>query len=86
MPIEVSTAIQACDQEPLHALDRQLMGVVFQVHNDFGRLLDEDLYKCEIATRCATLGLHPAVREVRIRVRHESFIKDYFTDVLFATA
>jgi hypothetical protein len=58
------------------------MGVVFEVHNEFGRLLDEDLYKCEIATRCVTLGLHPAEREVRIRVRHESFIKDHFMELL----
>jgi GxxExxY protein len=83
MPIEVSTAIEACDQEAFHAVDRQLMGVVFEVHNEFGRLFDEDLYKREIATRCITLGLQPAEREVRIRVRHESFIKDYFMDVLF---
>ena len=82
MPIEVSTAIEACDQEGFHALDRQLMGVVFEVHNEFGRLLDEDLYKCEIAARCVALGLVPAEREVRIRVRHENFIKDYFMDLL----
>ena len=83
MPIEINTTIEACGQEAFHALDRQLMGVIFEVHNEFGRLLDEDLYKCEIASRCATLGLHPAEREVRIRVRHESYIKDYFMDVLF---
>ena len=83
MPIEVSARIQACDQEEFHALDRQIMGVVFEVHNEFGRLMDEDLYKCEIAARCVALGLHPAEREVRIRVRHESFIKDYFMDLLF---
>jgi GxxExxY protein len=82
MPIEVSSTIEACDQEAFHALDRQLMGVVFEVHNEFGRLLDEELYKCEIATRCATMGLQPVEREVRIRVGHESFIKDYFMDVL----
>src|ERR1035441_887945 len=82
MPIEVSTAIEACDQEAFHALDRQLMGVIFEVHSEFGRLLDEDLYKCEIASRCVTLGLQPAEREVRICVRHESFIKDYFMDLV----
>jgi GxxExxY protein len=83
MPIEVSTRIQAYDQEQFHALDRRIMGVVFDVHNEFGRLLDEELYKCEIAARCAAIGLEPAEREVRIRVSHESFIKDYFMDLLF---
>ena len=83
MPIEVSTGIEACDQEQFDALDRQIMGAVFEVNNEFGRLLDEDLYKCEIAARCVARGLQPAEREVRIRVRHESFIKDYFMDLLF---
>ncbi len=83
MPIEVSSAIEACDQEEFYALDRQLLGVVFEVHNEFGRLLGEDLYKCEIAARCVALGLDPAEREVRIHVRHESFTKDYFMDLLF---
>src|SRR5882762_3394197 len=83
MPIEVSTGIQACDQEAFHALDRRIMRIVFDVHNEFGRLMDEDLYKCEIAARCAALGITPAERKVRIRVSHQSFIKDYFMDLLF---
>jgi len=85
MPIEVSTQILACEQEAFHALDRRIMGVVFDVHNEFGRLLDEDLYKAEIAARCADLGILPAEREVRIRVSHQSFVKDYFMDCSFAT-
>jgi len=83
MPIEISTEIRVFDQEEFHALDRRIMGVVFDVHNEFGRLLDEDLYKCEIAARCVALGLQPAEREVRIRVIHQTFIKDYLMDLLF---
>src|SRR6266576_754578 len=83
MPIEVDTRIQALNQEEFHELDRRIMRVVFDVHNEFGRLLDEELYKREIAARCIDRGLNPAEREVRIRVRHESFIKDYFMDLLF---
>lgn len=82
MPIEVSTTIKIFNQEEFHALDRQVMGVVFEVHNEFGRLLDEKLYKCEIANRCLNLGLQPAEREVQIRVSHENFVKDYFMDLL----
>lgn len=83
MPIEVSTGIQACNQEEFHALDRRIMGVVFEVHNEFGRLLDEELYKCEIGARCAAIGLEPAEREVWIRVSHQGFVKDYLMDLLF---
>ena len=82
MPIEVSAGIQVYDQEEVHALDRRIMGVVFEVHNEFGRLLDEELYKCEIAARCVAIGLEPAEREIRIRASHEGFVKDYFMDLL----
>ena len=85
MPIEVSTEIRACDQEEFHALDRRIMGVVFAVHNEFGRLLDEDLYKREIAARCIAKGIQPVEREVCIRVSHQSFTKDYYLDLLFCS-
>ena len=55
MPIEISTAIEALEQEQFHALDRQIMGIIFDIHNEFGPLLDESLYKLEIAERCLTL-------------------------------
>jgi GxxExxY protein len=83
MPIEMSTAIEAFDQEEFHALDRRIMGVVFDIHNEFGRLLDEELYKSEIRERCLALGIQPAEREVRIQVRHATFAKEYFMDLLF---
>src|SRR5438067_64046 len=83
MPIEVATTIQPCDQETFHALAHHIMREVFDIHNEFGRLLDEDLYKCELAARCAAIGIWPAEREVQIRVTHQSFIKDYFMDLLF---
>src|SRR5947209_8075820 len=83
MPIEVSTKIHAFGQEEFHALDRRIMRVVFDIHNEFGRLLDEDLYMNEIAERCLGLGLQSVEREVRIQVTHENFVKDYFMDLLF---
>jgi hypothetical protein len=49
MPIEIETPVRVLDQEEFHCLDRQIMGVVFAVHNEFGRLLDENTYKREIA-------------------------------------
>jgi GxxExxY protein len=83
MPIEISTAIEALEQEQFHALDRRIMGAIFDIHNEFGPLLDEGLYKLEIAERCLALGIQPVEREVRIRVQHATFSKDYFMDLLF---
>ncbi len=83
MPIEVSAEIRPCDQEQFHALDRRIMRVVLEVHNEFGRLLAEDLYKCEIAARCRALEIQPVESEVRILVSHQTFTKDYLMDLLF---
>jgi len=82
MPIEVNVPIEILNQEQFHALDRQVMRIVFDVHNEFGRLLDEQLYKREIAARCTAAGLEPVEREVGIRVSHESFFKHYSMDLL----
>ena len=82
MSIEVATEIRVLGQEEFHALDRKLMGVVFDVHNEFGRFLDEALYKREIAARWLDAGLGTAEREVRITVTHASFRKDYSMDLL----
>lgn len=83
MPITVATEIQVLDQEQFHALDKKLMRVAFDVHNEFGRFLDESLYKSEIAARWIAAGLGTAEREVRISVIHDSFRKDYSMDLLF---
>ncbi len=82
MPIETTTEIRIYDQEQFHALDHRVMRIVFDVHNEFDGLLDEDLYKTEIAARCLAIGLTPAEREVRIRVIHRDFTKDYLMDLL----
>jgi GxxExxY protein len=83
MPIDVSARIEVLDQERFHALDKKLMGIIFDVHNKFGRFFDETLYKAEIAARWADAGLGTAEREVRIAATHDSFHKDYLMDLLF---
>src|SRR5207249_3515573 len=61
----------------------KLMGIIFDVHNEFGRFLDEVLYKREIAARWLHAGLGIAECETRISVTHESFRKDYSMDLFF---
>jgi GxxExxY protein len=86
MPIEVQSEIRGLNQEEFHELNHRVLGVIFGIHNDFGRFLDEVLFKREIAARCEAAGILPAKREVRIRVSHESFRKDYSLDLLFCSA
>src|SRR5258706_345096 len=82
MPIETCSQIRVLDQESFHALDREVMRIVFDVHNEFGPLMDEVLYKKEIAARWLSAGGGAAEREVKIRVTHDSFRKDYSMDLL----
>jgi len=59
------------------------MGVVFSVHNEYGRLVDEEIYQQAIRRRCEAAGIVPARREVEIKVRYRDFEKSYFMDLLF---
>ena len=85
MPIQVDTPIKVFNQEEYHALNHRVLRIVFDVQNDFGRFLDEELAKREIAARCHEMGIVTVEREVRIRVTHERFVKDYFMDLLLAS-
>lgn len=84
MPIEVQTAVQLFNKEQYHALNRRVLGFIFEIHNDFGRLLDEGPFKCELVARCAEVGIAPIEREVRVRVTHDGYEKVYRIDLLLA--
>lgn len=81
MPIELSTPIRIITQDEYHAIDRVMLRHAFDIHNEYGRLLEEQFYKAELARRCVQAGM-PVVREVLIRVWHGPFTKDYFIDLL----
>lgn len=83
MSIELKTNITVLEQQEFHALAAKLLGIAFDVHNEFGRFLDEKLYKTEIAARWGAAGLGTTEREVQINVSHQSFRKSYFMDLLF---
>jgi GxxExxY protein len=84
MPIEVQCKILLFDQEEFHSLSRLVLRLAFDVHNDFGRFLDEELCKRELADRCIQAGIRPVQREVRVRLTHEDFRKDYLMDIVLA--
>ena len=86
MPIEVTTEITVLNQSEFYALNPKVLRIVFEVHNEFGRFLDEALYKTEIAARWEMAGLGKVQPEVQINVRHETFCKAYFIDLLSTVA
>jgi GxxExxY protein len=84
MPIETEGGpLRVFSQDEFYELDHAVMGITFKIHNQFGRLLDELLYKREIAARCAQAGV-PTERELRVWVKHGSFTKEYAIDLVFS--
>ncbi len=84
MPIEVDSEIRIFSRDEFHSLAHRVLGIVFQIHNEFGRLMDESVYKNAIMLRCAAAGIFPARREVEIKLTLEGYEKKYFMDLLFA--
>lgn len=84
MPIEVNSEIRIFDRDEFHALAHRVLGIAFGVHNEFGRLLDESIYKRVLALRCEEADIVPTRQEVQITVSFEEFEKKYFMDLLCA--
>ena len=79
MLITMSTRVRRLSQSEFGELAYQVMRCVFEIHDELGRLFNEQLYKCELA-----YGYPGVQREVPIDVCHGSFAKTYHLDVLVA--
>jgi GxxExxY protein len=82
MPIECPEGVRAISQEEFYEIDYKVMGFVFDIHNELGRLWDERVYKNELAFRCRNVGFADTRVEAPIRVSFQSFSKTCFIDVL----
>lgn len=81
MPIETAVPIRAADRQEFYDLDFEMMRHALEIHSEYGGVLDEAIYKNELALRCNAAGLSME-REVLVRVRHGAFTKDYRIDLL----
>lgn len=79
MPISTRIPIRRLSQPEFGGLAFEVMRQVFAIHNEIGRLLNERIYKCELARRIPSVQL-----EEPIEVTFGSFRKRYFLDVLIA--
>ena len=52
MPIGTRFQVKEISDKEFKSLDYKIMGIVFDVHNEFGPLCSEKIYKTEIADRC----------------------------------
>ena len=81
MPIECKNDITFKDQEQFHAIDKVIMKLVFEIHNELGRFCDEKIYKKTLKDNAATYGFN-ALTEMQINVSHKEFEKFYYLDLL----
>lgn len=77
MPIYRSTETVRPTQSEFGQIAYDVMNCVYRIHNEFGRLFDEAVYKRELANRIAGIEL-----EVPVVVSHGAFSKTYKIDVL----
>jgi GxxExxY protein len=77
VPVIVDAEIQQLPYDIASRVAYDVMHCVFAAHNEFGRFMDEHIYRDEIAARV------PGIRtEVLIEVMFRDFRKPYFMDLL----
>lgn len=68
-------------ENEFHALDYQVMGLAFGIHNEMGNLWNEHEYRKELGSRCRFAGMD-ASEEVPVTIELNGFRKTYFIDLL----
>ena len=81
MPVHTSIPVAVYEQEDFHAVDKVVRGLAFDIHNEFGRYLDERLYQTELAARLLARDM-AVQREMRMTLTLGDFSHDYFADFL----
>lgn len=81
MSISFSNSVKVMDQKSFHEIDRIVMGIAFQIHNEIGRLLDEKIYQQALLHRLTSAGLNCEL-ESEIQLIHKEFNKSYFIDLV----
>jgi len=68
-------------RDEYHQLDHRVMGIIFKIHNDLGRLYEEKIYQKAIMSRCLEAGFEVEA-EVPVQVEYQDFSKKYFIDLI----
>ena len=79
MPIKVDAELRVLSQSEFAGIAYEVMGVVFELHKELGRLFDEKVYRKALAKRVGDMR-----SEVKIDVMFRDFCKSYYMDVLIA--
>lgn len=82
MPIRTRFQVRHISREEFYDLDYQVMGIAFEIHNEFGPFCDEKIYQVELAERCQKRSLGTVDLEEPIYVSCHGFSKNYYIDLL----
>jgi len=86
MPIRTRFKVKHISDKEFYSLDYQIMGLVFEIHKEFGPFCDEKIYKVELAERCQKRELGTVKMEEPIYVSCQDFSKNYYMDLLINQA
>ena len=78
MPVSVKHEVRRLTQHEFSDVAYGVMGKLFDIHEDLGRLFDEEIYQRELLQR-----LPEARGEAPLQVTFDSFSKTYFLDVVY---
>lgn len=81
MTLNYSCDVSPISQDDFKALDYEVMGAAFDIHNKYGRFCHESVYRNALVNACRAIGLR-ASTEVEIRLSCRGFSKSYFIDLL----
>jgi len=79
MPVRLPNGLKRLSEKQFARAAYTVMETVFAVHNDLGRMFDEDIYSNEIARRLSGTRVH-----VPFEIYYETFRKLYVLDLLYA--
>ena len=85
MGVYIGKKLTRIAQDEFHAIDKIIMGHVFDIHNEIGRFCSEKIYQRELSRRCRgdSQGIITSVcSEMPILVKHKNFNKTYFLDLV----
>lgn len=86
MPIEYAFKTKSISEDDFYELDYDVMGLVFSIHRELGRLWNEKIYQNELAYCCQKAGFEKVAIEEPIQVSYQDFRKLYYVDLVLNDA
>ncbi|GAA4455752.1 GxxExxY protein [Novipirellula rosea] len=84
MPILLPIDLPRITESQMREIDYQVMGYAFSIHNELGRLCDEQVYQSDFVQRIYEASLCPVYRELPVVTAFRTFSKTFKLDCIVA--